>query len=215
MSVRIAVVLVLAGGCYESHSVVGAGVGGDEDAGAPVCGACTGDPGERVHFRTTRDRSPVRWDASLGCIRATFDPALSTRSDLDMERHFRSIGEVSCSTLCFEPPVAADAPNVAVVPRASERRVHVAVVDGLEAASLVTLFQDECTAQIYYALIELDRASLDRLSSNDMARLVARSTGLFRPESARADSMLNSAPAPTRDDIQALCAMYGEPPYCD
>jgi hypothetical protein len=175
-----------------------------------------GEPGDTVHFRTTSEGWPVRWDTSGGCIRVTYDPALPAGRVAELRAHVESINAIPCPSLCFDGPSAAAPPDVTRRPALAERRVHVAIVDGLDGAILTTLFSDtDCTGQLFYSLIEIDRTSVASVDSRDLARMVAKSTGLDRPDGSRIDTMLNMASAPTPGDRQALCAMYGDPPYCD
>jgi hypothetical protein len=211
MRLGLLLALAIAAGCYESHTRDGS----EGDAGPRVCGGCTGDPGDRVHFRTTSEGWPVRWDTSAGCIRATYDPALPPARVTELQRHIANVNAIPCASLCFSDPSAGARPDVFREPSLTERRLHVSIVDGLDGAILTTLFIDECTGKLFYALIEIDRVSLPTIDAQDLARMIARSTGLDRPDGSRLDTMLLMALEPTADDRQALCAMYGDPPYCD
>jgi hypothetical protein len=190
------------------------------DAGIAGDGICRGSPAaSRVPLGRTETGAALHWTEPARCIALSVAPALGDRRAF-IEGAAAAWTLVGCSELCFEPVgEATEAPA-----DAADRRIHVQTADdehpvpaGAAAATRVRV--RPLDGEITGATIVLGDTALASAASGDPTELLrqfGRALG-FEQAPEGVDSVLAAggmANRPTAADEQALCAVYGTPPFC-
>lgn len=190
------------------------------DAGVAGDGICRGSPAASpVPLGRTETGAALHWREPARCIALSVSPALGERRAF-IEAAAAAWALVGCSELCFEP-----VGEVAQGPTdAADRRIHVQPADdehpvpaGAAAATRVRV--RPLDGEITGATIALGAAALASPGAEDpteLLRQLGRALG-FEQAPEGVDSVLaagGTANRPTAADEQALCAVYGTPPFC-
>jgi hypothetical protein len=180
-------------------------------------GLCTGQPSASpVPVGATDSGATLHWSAPGTCIALSAAPTLSGMSDRIIAAAAQWDG-LSCSALCFDPLSTADAGPV----EASDRRLHFAPADAAHPVppgtrALTSVRVRPLDGEITGATIYVSPAVVQETTIVELLRQIGRALG-YNQAPDGLDSVLGAAHAGellTVNDEAALCALYGDPPYC-
>ncbi len=181
---------------------------------------CMGTPeGQVVPFVPAQDDAPdgpvLHWVMEHGCIPITYQSNLTAFDKSVLEHAVSSWEALNCARLCFDGPEPSD--DLVDLSR-GERRVHFATSPTLPAELLFdgSLFVRPQSGEITGAIVWLSEA-LGPRNSVPHSRIIGWLLGLGANDSPA--SILSTAglppSQPTFRDREALCLLYGDPPYCE
>ena len=180
-------------------------------------GLCTGQPqASPVPVGATESGATLHWKDPATCIGLSASPALAGMSDRIIAAA-RQWDGLSCSALCFDPLTTADAGPV----DAADRRLHFAPEDAAHVVpagsrALTSVRARPLDGEITGATIYVSDAVVAETTLVELLRQIGRALGYDQAPDAL-DSVLGAAHVGetlTVNDEAALCALYGDPPYC-
>ena len=183
--------------------------------------SCSSTPaGQAVPF-IVQGGVVAHWDVARGCIAVTVDSSASDISE-PVSEALDAWEAISCSQLCFDGPSPSE---IGPDHYLGEGRIHVTTAD-LEAMYSIqpNLFFSPSTGLIRGAEILLPADGATRAETSFQALLYAVGTvvGLdVLPYDTEVDTvMVDAIGLPGRTalgsaDEEAICALYGEPPFCE
>ena len=160
-------------------------------------------------FETAGNLSTLHWLLEPGCIPTTYDPELS-----GFQSHFQAAIDawngVSRATVCLESPTEANDRPADVT---AERRIHFEPMTGNLTQTTWSVSYEVSTGRIFNALIRIT-VTRDGPEPVSIAKALGQALGLGIP-TENVDSVMRNAHTVTELDEQALCRLYGDPPYCE
>ena len=187
-----------------------------DEAVAPA-GVCAGQPdASAVPVGATAEGATLHWKSPTTCIALSRSPGLAGVAER-ITAAARAWELVDCSPLCFEALTeATDGPTAA-----ADRRLHFTLADaehpipgGARAATVARV--RPLDGEITGATITLGSAVAEDDGLEELLRQIGRALG-YEQAPDLVDSVLaaaSTAQSLTAADEAALCAMYGETPYC-
>lgn len=180
-------------------------------------GLCTGQPSASpVAVGATDSGATLHWSAPATCIALSAAPGLDAMTD----RIISAAGQwdgLACSALCFDPLQPAESGPV----DAADRRLHFAPEDAEHIVppgtrALTSVRVRPLNGEITGATIYLSREVVEEETIAELLRQIGRALG-FEQAPDGVDSVLGAnhfGETLTVNDEAALCALYGDPPFC-
>lgn len=180
-------------------------------------GLCIGQPvASPVPVGVTDAGATLHWTAPATCIALSAAPALADMSDRIIAAAAQWDG-LACSPLCFDPLQTAEMGPT----DASDRRLHFAAEDAEHIVppgtrALTSVRARPLDGEITGATIYLGAAVVEEASIGELLRQIGRALGYDQAPDGL-DSVLGAnhlGETLTVNDEAALCALYGDPPFC-
>ena len=170
---------------------------------------CRGRPeGSPLAVQLTDIGIPLHWLVG-SCIPVTFEPSLRSLEPIIIAA-LAEWAATDCTSLCFAGPIEAlNPPDVST----AERRLHFRGAFPAEPVTTIvaTTTFERATGRMVSAEVLVSLNVLDQVGPGDVLSMLLRASG-FEPD----DRVIGeSPPVLTGDQRAALCALYGEPPFCD
>lgn len=172
---------------------------------------CTSSPsGLDTPMQTTGDGQPLHWATCAGCVRVSFDAALSPSDALTLLAAVKDWQRAAGESLCL----ALDMKSSAAPTDSEAQRIHVAraATKGPDVQA-TTLTFDPKTGQLQQALVEFGvSAPVERQLVAGLGRALGLATGreAVSAVTSRPEGLTTPGPA----DLTSLRAMYGATPWC-
>lgn len=180
-------------------------------------GLCTGQPeASPIPVGVTDSGATLHWSEPATCIALSAAPALAGMSDRIIAAATQWDG-LACSPLCFDPLQTAETgPS-----DATDRRLHFAAEDAEHMVpagtrALTSVRVRPLDGEITGATIYLGAAVVAEASIVELLRQIGRALG-YDQAPDELDSVLGAnhlGESLTVNDEAALCALYGDPPFC-
>jgi hypothetical protein len=180
-------------------------------------GLCTGQPdASPVPVGVTDSGATLHWAEPARCIALSAAPALADMSERIIAAAAQWDG-LACSPLCFEPLQRAETGPT----DAADRRLHFAAEDAEHVVppgtrALTSVRVRPLDGEITGATIYLGAGVVEEESIVELLRQIGRALGYDQAPDGL-DSVLGAnhvGESVTVNDEAALCALYGDPPFC-
>lgn len=180
-------------------------------------GICTGQPdASPVAVGVTDTGATLHWKDPATCIALSAAPSLAGMAERIIAAAAQWDG-LACSALCFDPLSTADAGPTA----STDRRLHFAPEDAVHVVppgsrALTSVRVRPLDGEITGATVYLTDAVVEEATLSELLRQIGRALGYEQAPDAL-DSVLGGnhvGETLTVNDEAALCALYGDPPFC-
>ena len=174
-----------------------------EYLGSPGCEGVP--PDSPLGVRTTADNVPLHFVVGA-CVPVTYSSEVAGFAEA-IGRAVDAWRSASCSQLCFSEPQLSD--GLLSIERA-ERRVHfrLAQIDAPQGNAAVQVFHELSFGRVFGAEVWLGRELPPAFGAGDILQLLLEAAGI----EARFVSVGEAPPILDPTEVDAICAMYGEPP---